>query len=80
MFELSCNESKWKGKSQTLLSRLRKIWNCKKFSFRDIKLLRKVARKHENEGGVDYKALEYYFPGKSADTIERQLNKIKNFY
>ena len=80
VFQLWWSESKWKGKPENLLTRLRKMWKWKTFSFRDSKLLSKVARKHKTGGKVDFKALEYYFPGKSACDIEDQLNKLDTFY
>ena len=70
--------SKWKGKQEAFLARLRRIWNSKKFSIRDTKLLRKLTRKKRDKGDIDFKSLCYYFPGKTPDMIKRQHGLINS--
>jgi len=64
----------WKGSSKDLLYRIHKVGNNKGFSARDTKLLRKlILAQSKNQGGYDFKSLEYYFPGKSSDDISAEI-------
>jgi hypothetical protein len=65
----------WRGPKIELLRRIRRLGRSKKFTVRDVKLLRKIVNQQKREGYTDFKAALYYFPGKSVEMIERKYNE-----
>jgi len=43
-----------------------------KFSVRDVRLLRKLVHKQKKENYLDFDEIQYYFPGKSVESIKKK--------
>ena len=72
-------EVNWKRKRKyDLLRRIRKIARRKEFSVRETKMIKKLIRKQMKEGFMNFEAIKYYFPGKTAEMIKDNfLNKAE---
>lgn len=66
-------ETKWRrSRKLELLQRIRKIAADTTFSVRDGKLLKRLVMKQLKDGEISFGDLLYYFPGKTADMLEKQ--------
>ncbi|CAI2382893.1 unnamed protein product [Moneuplotes crassus] len=69
-------EVKWRtNRKEDLLRRITKYTTNSTFSVRDGKLLRRLVRSQIKKGEVDYSSLLYYFPGKTAEQLEKEYLK-----
>lgn len=70
---------KWRNsRKEELLTRITKIAANKSFSVRDGKLLKKLVKSQSSKGEIDYKALQYYFPGKTVEMIAQEYSFLAN--
>ncbi|CAI2384366.1 unnamed protein product [Moneuplotes crassus] len=69
-------EVEWRtNRKEDLLRRIIKYTTNSTFSVRDGKLLRRLVRSQIKKGEVDYSSLLYYFPGKTAEQLEKEYLK-----
>jgi hypothetical protein len=68
-------EINWGGPKVELLKRIRKLGKSTTFTVREVKLLRKLINQQKREGYTDFKAVLYYFPGKSLKMVRNKYNE-----
>jgi hypothetical protein len=74
-----CVEVDWKDRASKLLKRIRRIGRNQDFSVRDWKLLRKLVNQQKRAGNVNFSKLEYFFPGKSEELLQRTYTERSMF-
>ena len=68
-------EINWRGTKKELLKRIRKQARMTEFSAREVKLITKLVNQQKKHGFRDFKAMVYYFPGKSVEMIEEKYKE-----
>ena len=59
-----------------LLKRIRKLISNQKFSLRELKILKKLVRAQKLSHKIDYKQIEYFFPGKLSENVRKEIEKL----
>ncbi|CAI2360221.1 unnamed protein product [Moneuplotes crassus] len=67
----------WKCKFKNLVYRVKKLSN-KKFSFREVKALKRIIKKEYQDKPIDYDKVLYHFPGKSMGKMVITCSHIKD--
>lgn len=68
-------EVNWKGTRLELLRRIQKIGKNKTLSCREKGLLKKLITENIKNGKCNYKAILYYFPGKTEAALKKEVAK-----
>ncbi|CAI2382881.1 unnamed protein product [Moneuplotes crassus] len=70
-----CEKVGWISKPKKLLARIRTFWD-KDFSFREVKVLKKILRKEFNYQNIDLERVNTYFPAKSLAKVANKVEEL----
>ena len=70
------SQTNFKGSKVYLLKRIQKLISIQKFSVREVKLLKKLVETQLIGETINFKQIEYFFPGKNQIIVRKQVGKL----
>ena len=65
----------FKGEKDLLLKRVRKLASNQEFSIREKRLLKRLVEVQRNSGKLDFRQIEYFFPGKLSSIVCKEIGE-----